>query len=181
MTDSSPVMTKHSGGKFGVVIGCLILLGVGLDQLTKALAVAYLTPGRPVRLVGDLFQLSLYRNPGASFSMGSQLTVVFSSLAVVVLVGTLVWVVPKVRCWSWVVAVGLGLAGVAGNLGDRLFRQPGPFRGYVVDFLALKYFAVFNVADVLLTSAAVLIVVLSLFLKRDFNGRRVTRGEAETC
>lgn len=164
---------NRPGGLYAVVIGCLILVGVSIDQITKALAVARLTPGRPVPLVGDVLQLSLFRNPGASFSMGAGLTVVFALLAVAVLVGTLVWVAPKVRCVSWALAVGLGMAGVAGNLVDRLARHPGPFRGYVVDFLALKYFAVFNVADVLLTTAAVLIVVLTVFLRRDFDGRPV--------
>ena len=171
MTKWSPPVTNRLGGKHTIVIGCLIVVGVGVDQITKALAVARLVPGRPIQLVGDLFQFSLYRNPGASFSMGAGLTLLFTFLAVAVLVGTLAWVVPKVRCWTWAVAVGLGLAGVAGNLIDRLVRAPGPFRGHVVDFLALKHFAVFNVADVLLTSAAGLIVLLTVFFRRDFDGR----------
>jgi signal peptidase II len=49
-----------------------------------------------------------------------------------------------------------------GNLIDRIFREPGPFRGYVVDFLELPNWPVFNVADMALVGSAVLAVLLSL-------------------
>ncbi len=42
--------------------------GVLLDQVTKALAVAHLTEGRPVRVLGPLLRLDLTRNAGAAFS-----------------------------------------------------------------------------------------------------------------
>ncbi len=166
MTKSRP-----AAGVLGLLIG-LFLAGVALDQVTKAWVVARLTPGESVPLVSDIFQLQLLRNSGAAFSTGSQLTVVFSVLALVVLVAVAIWVVPRVRCRFWAVLVGLGAAGVAGNFIDRLFRAPGVFRGHVVDFFALKHFAVFNLADVFLTAAAVLIVLDALFFKIDLDGHR---------
>jgi len=55
------------------------------------------------------------------------------------------------------------LGGAAGNLGDRLFRAPGPLRGSVVDWLNLPHFPwTFNVADASITCAAVLIGILAL-------------------
>ncbi|MGN6162683.1 MAG: signal peptidase II, partial [Marmoricola sp.] len=42
---------------------------------------------------------------------------------------------------------------------DRLFRDPGPFRGHVVDFIQLPHYAVFNVADMCINVAAVLMVI----------------------
>lgn len=154
----------------------IVVAGVAVDQLTKAWVVAVLAPGRVVALVGDLFQLQLFRNSGAAFSTGESFTIVFSVLAVVVMAGVFWLVVPKIRCRSWAVAVGLGLAGVAGNFVDRLVREPGPMRGHVIDFLALKYFAVFNVADMMLTAAAIMVVVLSVLVRIDFAGNRT--GEA---
>ena len=155
-----------------VIILTIIVGGVAIDQATKALALARLTPGEPVRLVSDLLQLSLLRNPGAAFGTGTSLTIGFSILALVVLVAVSVFIIPKVRSKAWAVAVGLGTAGVAGNFIDRLFQPPGPFQGHVIDFFALKYFAVFNVADIFLTSAAILIIVIAVFLKLDFTGTR---------
>ena len=50
-----------------------------------------------------------------------------------------------------------------GNLGDRLFRAPGPLRGRVVDWINLPHFPwTFNLADASITCAAVLIAVLAL-------------------
>ena len=54
------------------------------------------------------------------------------------------------------------MAGISGNLHDRLLRAPGPLLGHVVDFIQLPHFAIFNVADICITSAAVLVVLLSL-------------------
>jgi signal peptidase II len=167
-------MTPGREGKhYWITIVSIIVVGVAIDQIVKAVVVDRLVPGQPVKLVSDIFELLLMRNSGAAFSSGPGLTVVFSILAVVVLVAVAIWIVPKIQCQSWAVAIGLGMAGVAGNLVDRLVRAPGPFRGQVVDFFALKYFAVFNVADVMLTAAAVMIVVFALFKRIDFNGRPI--------
>ncbi len=51
------------------------------------------------------------------------------------------------------------LAGIDGNLADRLFREPGPFRGHVVDFLMLPNWPVFNVADICINVGVVMILV----------------------
>jgi len=176
-------MTPVREGKqhYWIIIVSIIVVGVVVDQIAKAIAVARLVPGRPVKLVSDIFELLLMRNPGAAFSTGTSLTAVFTVLAIVVLVGVSIWIVPKVRCRIWAVTIGLGMAGVLGNLVDRLVRTPGPFRGYVIDFFALKYFAVFNVADIMLTTAAVLIVVMALFKRIDFDGQVMTAkaGQAD--
>lgn len=59
--------------------------------------------------------------------------------------------------------VRLLLGGAAGNLGDRLFRAPGPLRGSVVDWLNLPHFPwTFNLADASITCAAVLVAILAL-------------------
>jgi signal peptidase II len=74
------------------------------------------------------------------------------------------------------VALGLLCAGVAGNLSDRLFRSPGPFRGHVVDFLELPYWPIFNVADMCISAAAVLILLLAVVRNTGLDGARVSRG-----
>jgi signal peptidase II len=53
------------------------------------------------------------------------------------------------------------LAGVVGNLSDRLFRAPGFPVGKVVDFLQLPLnFPVFNVADICITGSMTAVVIL---------------------
>ncbi len=141
----------------------MALGGLALDLLTKTLAVANLDPQHPTRLLGGLVKFQLIRNPGAAFSMGENATILFALLAVAALVVVGIWMVPKVAVRSWAIATGLLLAGIAGNLTDRLFRAPGVLRGHVVDFIQLPYFqAIFNVADMCLTFAAATILVISL-------------------
>lgn len=157
------------------------MAGLALDILTKTLAVAKLDPENPTRLVGGLITLRLIRNPGAAFSLGENATIFFALLAVAALVVVGIWMVPKVAVRSWAIATGLLLAGIAGNLVDRLFRAPGVFRGHVVDFIQLPYFgAIFNVADMCLTFAAATILVISLFSGTSMSGAPVVpdKGKA---
>jgi signal peptidase II len=152
------------------------VVGVALDQVTKAMAVAWLDPLHPPRILGGLITFQLIRNPGAAFSMGESATVLFAILAIVMLIFVIVWLAPKVTGRAWAVATGLGIAGIAGNLTDRLFRPPSVMHGHVVDFIQLPYFAIVNVADICLTSAAATIVVLSLF-----QGRKDDKGVADAA
>jgi signal peptidase II len=69
----------------------------------------------------------------------------------------------RLRSLAWTIGLGLLLGGAAGNLGDRLFRAPGPLRGSVVDWLNLPHFPwTFNLADASITCAAVLIGILAV-------------------
>jgi hypothetical protein len=79
----------------------------------------------------------------------------------------------------WAIALGLVLGGALGNLGDRLFRAPGPFQGHVVDMISLfapygEQFAVFNIADSCLTVGVVLAVLLEL-TGRQRDGSRLAK------
>ena len=148
------------------------MLGLVLDQLAKAVAIARLDPARPVALLGDWVTLQLIRNPGAAFSMGEGFTVGFTVVAIAALIAVAVWALPRLRHLGWAVTMGLLLAGIAGNLTDRLFREPAPFQGHVVDFIQVKYFAIFNVADMFITAAAVLVVWFSMVARVSLDGTR---------
>ena len=101
-------------------------------------------------------------NPGAAFGVGTSYTAVIALVAC----GVVVYVfriAARLRSLAWTIGLGLLLGGAAGNLGDRLFRAPGPLRGSVVDWLNLPHFPwTFNLADVSITCAAVLVAVLAV-------------------
>jgi signal peptidase II len=172
----------ESGHRPSLVLVRVILVAVfaslyAADQLTKWLAVDRLT-GQPDReLVGDLLVLHLTRNAGAAFSTGTGYTELFSCLAIVAVLVVL-WLSRRIRSVAWAVAFGLLLAGIAGNLTDRLLREPGPLRGHVVDFLMLPNWPVFNVADIAINAAAALILV-QVFRGVRLDGTRVERGTDE--
>lgn len=162
-----------SGGRlrrWRVVMAAVAVLGYALDQATKVLAERHLDPADPPSYLGGLLTLRLIHNSGAAFSLGSGATVAISVFALVAFLVVLVWLAPRARHrWS-TLACGMLLAGIAGNLTDRLVRAPGPFRGHVVDFFALPHFAIFNVADIFITATAVLVVLVSLFGDRRGSG-----------
>jgi len=152
---------RSSTGRLWWIIAGIAIPGYLLDLVTKRWALANLDPTDPPSFLGGWLRLVLLRNPGAAFSLGTGATVALSLLALTALVVLLFGVAPRVRRPVSAVATGMLLAGVAGNLTDRLFREPGPFRGHVVDFIALRHFAVFNVADMFITATAVLMVLLA--------------------
>ncbi|MDH2416691.1 signal peptidase II [Nocardioides sp. CER19] len=150
------------------------IVGLAVDQITKAIAADRLADRGSVRVVGSLLQLDLTRNAGAAFSTGTQFTVVLSCLAAAATV-VVVIIALRARTVVWAIALGLLLAGITGNLTDRLFRAPGPLRGHVIDFLMLPHWPVFNVADICITLAAALIVVQAYRGVR-LDGRREDRS-----
>jgi len=131
--------------------------GLLLDQLSKTLALRHLESG-DVEVLGSWFTLHLTKNPGAAFSTGTEYTLLFSLLAVAA-TSVVIYLSRRVGSLVWAVALGLLLAGVGGNLIDRVFRDPSPFRGHVVDFLMVPHWPVFNVADICINVAAALILV----------------------
>jgi signal peptidase II len=134
---------------------------LAVDQLSKTWAVAALTGRGPVDVVGSLLRFELVRNPGAAFNFATGMTWIFTVVAIAVAV-VIVRVSRKLGSVGWAVALGLLLGGALGNLSDRLLRAPGFGVGHVVDFLALPHWPVFNVADMSIDTAAVLIGLLAL-------------------
>ncbi|MGW5318122.1 signal peptidase II [Nocardia thailandica] len=134
----------------------------GLDLLTKCLAVAYLTPSEPVYFLSDFGRLTLIRNPGAAFSMATGMTWLLTLIAAAVVIGV-IRIGSTLRSLWWALGLGLVLGGALGNLVDRLFRAPGPLQGHVVDFVAIGWWPVFNVADSAIVCGAILLVTLTVF------------------
>jgi signal peptidase II len=150
-----PDRPRRVGLLFGVAAAVLVT-----DVITKVVVVATLTPLHPVRVVGALLQLDLVRNSGAAFSFGTSMTIVFTLIAV----GVIVFIVRtsrRLHSVPWAVTLGLLLGGAAGNLADRLLRSPGAFRGDVVDWIQLPHWPVFNVADSCIVCGGFLAVVLA--------------------
>ncbi|WP_223285911.1 signal peptidase II [Kocuria atrinae] len=131
---------------------CLILslivaaLIYGADQFTKLWVVAELPLGQQFPVIPGQLWWQHIRNSGAAFSLGSDFTWIFTVVMAVVVV-FIVLTLRKVRHPFWAVGLGLVLGGAAGNLTDRLFREPSFGQGHVVDFIAVPNFAIFNLAD----------------------------------
>jgi signal peptidase II len=131
------------------------------DVISKAIVVARMADHPPIRLLGGFLTITLTRNGGAAFSIGTSMTIVFTAIAV----GVIVYILRtarNLRSIGWAVTLGLLLGGATGNLLDRIFRAPGPFQGHVVDWIELPHWPVFNLADSSIVCAGVLVVLLAL-------------------
>lgn len=144
-------------------IGVLVAIAVtalALDVISKAIVVATLPDRPPVELLGGLLTLRVLRNSGAAFNIGNGMTLVFTVIATGVVVAILRYA-RKLRSLPWAITLGLLLGGALGNLGDRMLRSPGIFRGHVVDWIELPHWPVFNLADASIVCGGVLAVLLA--------------------
>ncbi|ROO61257.1 signal peptidase II [Micromonospora sp. Llam0] len=158
---------------FALVAAAALLVDLG----TKQWAISALTDREPVRLLGGALYLTLIRNSGAAFSLGSDYTWIFP-LVTVAVVGWIGWLTRGLRSLPWAVALGLILGGALGNFLDRMFRAPGPLLGQVVDMFSVfhpygQVFPIFNVADSALVVGVLLAVLLEL-TGRQRDGHRLS-------
>ena len=141
-------------------IGAVIAV---IDQITKNWAVDSLPLLEPQPFIGEILQLTLLYNSGAAWGMGAEITPVVTCLQLAIVAGVIVFAVKAVRSPWYTAALGLIMGGALGNIHDRLLREPGAFRGAVVDFLELPNWPVFNIADMAVVGGAIMIVALGLF------------------
>jgi signal peptidase II len=129
---------------------------VVLDALTKQWALSALADG-PVDLVGSV-RLALTRNKAGAFGLGGAF-VPFLAVAALALVVYMVATGSATERLPVAIALGLVLGGAFGNVADRVFRSPGFLRGAVVDFVDLRFWPVFNLADSAITCGCILLVL----------------------
>jgi signal peptidase II len=130
------------------------------DVVSKVLVVAKLSDRGPVRVIDHALTLTLTRNAGAAFSIGGGATILFSLVALGVVV-VIVRTARSLASIGWAFALGLLLGGALGNLTDRLFRSPGPLRGHVVDWIEFPHWPVFNLADSAIVMGGLFAVILA--------------------
>jgi lipoprotein signal peptidase len=140
----------------------LLVAGIvlGLDLTSKIVAVRTLSNRTSVGLLDGFLTLRLTRNAGAAFSIGVGMTVLFTTVAVIVIFAIL-RTARRLYSLPWAIALGGLLGGALGNLTDRIFRSPGVFRGHVVDFIELPNWPVFNLADSAIVGAGILMFILA--------------------
>jgi signal peptidase II len=149
-SDAAP--RRRLGLVLAVAAGVLVL-----DQLAKWWALTALADGE-VHLVGPVWFRLTYNTAGA-FGLGGALVPFLSLVALGVVLYLIVTGAAGGRVAAGI-ATGLLLGGALGNLSDRLFRSPGLLRGAVVDFVDLRFWPVFNVADMAITCGCILFIFL---------------------
>lgn len=139
---------------------------VVIDQITKFLAVKYLSDGSVVTFIPGIVNLELTYNTGFAFGLGHGYQYIWAIVSIIG-TGVIVYFMKDVSFKNnliYTIAIILILAGTIGNMIDRIFSIKG-----VVDFfdLAFMEFAVFNVADSYITVGAVFLCVYVIFIYKD--------------
>jgi signal peptidase II len=162
------------------VLALVALLVYALDVVSKVIVVATLGNRPEVRVLGSILILDYTRNPGAAFSIGGAgYTIVFSLIAMAVIV-VILRLAGRLYSLPWAIALGLLLGGALGNLTDRILRAPGAFKGWVVDFIQVPHWPIFNFADSAICCGGVLMVLLAFRgLHPDGTDERALRESAE--
>lgn len=159
--------SKAAVSRWLFIVIALVLLT--LDQFTKNLAIATLTLGIDYPVLGDVLTWRLVYNDSAAFSLGFGQTWILAVIAAAATLAT-IWYSRKITSRSWAIMAGIFLAGVVGNLVDRLIREPSFGNGHVVDFIKIPLnFPVFNLADIFIVSMAIL-TVIRVFRGEDLGG-----------
>ena len=130
------------------------------DYVTKTWALSNFSSD-PQPVIGTLLQFTLLKNSGAAFSFASGFTLVFSLLAIAV-VATIIRFAGRITSRGWLTCAGLLLGGVLGNLTDRAFREPGFFLGHVIDWIQIPNWPIFNIADIAISTAALLAFIQTM-------------------
>ncbi|HET9957789.1 MAG TPA: signal peptidase II [Polyangiaceae bacterium] len=150
--------------RFGWLLFVGLLLGVvGCDHTTKHLALSELKNGADVSLVKNVLSLEYVTNTDTAFGvLGSVFSAETRRVLILILQGLTIvflggWLVRRFPVISNIerAAFALVLGGAVGNFSDRLLR------GHVIDFIHLRHWPVFNVADIAVCIGAGLLFLAS--------------------
>ena len=132
-----------------------------VDQATKTWALGSLE--QPKTIIDGLLFFRLTYNSGGAFGLLQGYPEIFLVATLAATVAILFWV-RGLEQRSWAIPLGLVLGGGFGNVADRVFRDTG---GRVVDFIELKWWPVFNVADMCIVGGVGVILLLGFRSERE--------------
>ena len=130
-----------------------------IDRLTKELISRTFEYAQSIPVLKDVLHLTYITNTGIAFGMGQGKNIVFIILSLVI-IGILVFFFLKTKNMVELASLSLILAGALGNMFDRVFY------GEVIDFIDLRIWPVFNLADSFVTIGGVVLFYQEFIKKR---------------
>lgn len=160
--------TVNTNASFARTAACIVLTAVliVLDQITKKIAVRVLASGTAIPLIPGVLEFTYVQNRGAAFGILQNARPFFFVItaAALIVIGYILSRIPSGRKYIPAVLCLCAIAaGAVGNLIDRILLS------YVRDFIyfSLIDFPVFNVADIYITCATIIMVLLCLFFYKE--------------
>jgi signal peptidase II len=141
-----------------IAIASVIAIFFSLDRWLKMTALA-LGPGRRLNLINHLLSFSFTPNYYMAFSLplgGQALNMAVLAVVLGLLAYILYLLSQPTRKKLEIICLIIILSGALSNIWDRLVY------GYVIDYLALRYFTVFNLADAMISGGALAVILWNL-------------------
>lgn len=157
---NSSVMEKKTG-RIKAYTEMLIIAAIVfvLDQASKYWIRTHLALREtitPIPAIGSWFRIIHWKNTGVAFGLFQGSGWVLTAVGIIVVIGIIIYSSQITEGPAfWRVALALELGGAMGNLADRL----NPELGYVVDFIWIGNFPVFNLADSAIVIGAFVLVI----------------------
>lgn len=131
----------------------LAVFFAGLDRFLKMLALNFFEEAQH-NLIGGIFKFSLAKNEYIAFSLpfGGPFLLYFTGF----LIGLLIvyWLILNEKSeYGLAACLTFVIFGAISNMLDRIKF------GYVIDYLDLKYFTIFNVADIMIVGGVFLLII----------------------
>ena len=142
----------------------LIILGlIGLDQISKYIAIKYLAGIGSIPIIKDIFHLTYVENRGAAFGMFQNNQIIFVVVALIACIFGLYYLYKKELNLLGKTAIILIISGAIGNLIDRIRL------GFVVDYFDFRIIwdYVFNIADVFVVAGTILLCIYIIFFENN--------------
>ena len=137
----------------------LILALIVFDQGVKWLIVANMVPYSSIE-IWRFIHLTFVQNTGAAFGLFEGAKVFFIFFTAALITAYFFFFCRRKGFERYRLAASLMVGGAAGNCIDRIFR------GYVVDFIDLSYWPVFNIADIAVVCGTLLLAIRIIFSER---------------
>lgn len=133
----------------------ITLITFVIDQIIKSLSLVYLIN---IPIIPNILSLTYAKNYGIAFSMLREKRIIIIAISIL-LISFLIYVlkkdyISKNKDTCLVnIAFGILFGGILGNLFDRIVR------GFVIDYINVSFFSIFNLADIAITFGVVLLII----------------------
>lgn len=155
---------------FNILFSLLLIILVVLDQATKYMASRTLSFHKPVPVIPGMAEFQLVHNYGAAYGLFQNRQLLLIAVSIVILVVCFIYrdkLAPTLLPKFGLVFL---FAGTIGNVIDRIGK------GYVVDFINIHIFPVFNLADIYI-NIGIFCILIDMFFPGKSSPHETTPGK----
>ena len=151
----------------------LIVVIIGLDQVSKLLVCEYVKPVGSISILSNVLSFTYVENYGAAFGILKSERWFFIIVSLIMILAFMYLLFFKKVKNKWLIASSvLLIGGGVGNLIDRIFK------GYVIDFISLSFFKpVCNLVDYFITAGAVCLIMYIVFFYKETEQKEVKEAK----